>query len=80
MFYNVGPSLTSIVLFVLASLPPIKMNSIPSKRLDEYPNYLWAYGFHLTIFVIVNVLGILVIYTKNPQIRAFLQRELQGNV
>jgi hypothetical protein len=65
-----------VMLFICASLPPIKMNSIPSTLIDTYPNYLWAYSFHLIIHVCVQSFANLATYAKNPPMRKMLAREL----
>ncbi len=66
----------SILLFVFASLPPLKMNLMPSRLLNEYPNYLWVYAHHHFILVSVLVFGMVNFYCRNAQLRKYLKREL----
>ena len=74
---NFTTNFIGIAMFVGASLPPIKLNSIPTESIDTYPNYLWAYAFHFTIHLCVNVFSIVVMYAKNPQMWRTLKRELK---
>ena len=74
---NFTVNFIGVAMFVGASLPPVKLNSIPSASIDAYPNYLWAYAFHFTIHVCVNILSIVVMYAKNPGMWKALKRGLR---
>ncbi len=67
----------SVLLFIFASLPPLKMNLMPSRLLNEYPNYLWVYAHHHLILVSVQVFSMISFYWRVPQLRNFLKRELK---
>jgi hypothetical protein len=74
---NFTANFIGIGMFVVASVPSLKMNSIPSTMIDTYPNYLWAYSYHLIIHVCFQFLANVVMLIKNPEIKIMVTRELK---
>jgi hypothetical protein len=66
----------SVLLYVCASLLPLKMNLMPSRLLNEYPNYLWVYAHHHILLVSVQVFTMISFYWRISQVRKALKREL----
>ena len=74
---NFTSNLIGVMLYFFASLPPLKINTMHSLLLNDYPNYLWIYAHHHVILVCVETISMLGIFYRVPHLRIILVRELK---
>jgi hypothetical protein len=68
-------------LFIFTSffaliVPTLKTALTNLEYLDEYPNYLWMYYFHMYSVECFIAISLFVMISKNPQMRTFIKREI----
>ncbi len=62
--------------FFALIVPAIKTALMNLEYLDEYPNYLWMYYFHMYSVKCFIASSLFVMISKNPQMRTFIKREI----
>ena len=77
---NFTSNAVGIITYFLASLPPMKMNRMDPSKFNEYPDYLWIYGFHHYILVSVQALNIGKFYAIHRQLRFTVFRSLKDAI
>jgi hypothetical protein len=64
-----------LISYFVITIPAIKTTVMNLEYLDEYPNYLWMYYFHMYSSECFIAISLFIAITKTPQMRTFIKRE-----